>query len=204
MRTLLGHEHISGTFYRNGNICYNLYARGVDKDGHWLTGALLVREGQPDRSEFVELPEDTVESNRSYKSRVTGCTIMTEEMIRYEVARHTTIKRTTWGDVYSVYNIIKQYCGYSDRKAMMLFQAHVIDVFRKAGQEIRKTRFDRWLNNEFCCNAEPGTYGHECGEPATWIGVDADGGEAGFCDHCKAHGYEARGRKVWRRQEVTE
>lgn len=53
-----------------------------------------------------------------------------------------------------------------------------------------------------CHNAQPGTYGHECGKPATWIGTktDEDGPfESGFCDACKASGYEARPYKTWRR-----
>ena len=44
-----------------------------------------------------------------------------------------------------------------------------------------------------CHNAEPGTFGHECGKPAVWIGTKANGYQSGFCDHCKRHGYEARG-----------
>lgn len=44
-----------------------------------------------------------------------------------------------------------------------------------------------------CHNAEPGTYGHECGKPATWVGTSEYQGtiyRLGFCDHCKRHGYE--------------
>jgi hypothetical protein len=43
-----------------------------------------------------------------------------------------------------------------------------------------------------CHNANHGTYGHECGKPATWIGRKASGFESGFCDHCRQHGDEAR------------
>ena len=43
-----------------------------------------------------------------------------------------------------------------------------------------------------CVNAEPGTYGHECGKPATWIGTTATGWQGCYCDHCKEHGHEGR------------
>jgi len=41
-----------------------------------------------------------------------------------------------------------------------------------------------------CHNANNGTYGHECGKPATWIGIFRSGFRAGFCGDCKAHGDE--------------
>jgi len=44
-----------------------------------------------------------------------------------------------------------------------------------------------------CVNAEPGTFGHECGKPATFIGTNANSGaQACFCADCKEHGHEAR------------
>ncbi len=50
-----------------------------------------------------------------------------------------------------------------------------------------------------CHNAEPGTYGHECGKPAMWISDDPHSGfTSGFCLRCRAEGYEARGRINWR------
>lgn len=49
-----------------------------------------------------------------------------------------------------------------------------------------------------CHNAEPGTYGHECGKPAKWLGTDRTGFTAGFCDDCKANGFEAKGKTGWR------
>lgn len=33
-----------------------------------------------------------------------------------------------------------------------------------------------------CSNAEPGSFNHECGRSATWIGTKEDGFQAGFCD----------------------
>jgi len=48
-----------------------------------------------------------------------------------------------------------------------------------------------------CHNAEPGTYGHECGKPAAWIGTKASGFRSGYCDKCKRQGYEARGVTQW-------
>lgn len=48
-----------------------------------------------------------------------------------------------------------------------------------------------------CHNAEPGTYGHECGKPARWLGLSRSGMWSGFCDLCRKDGYEARGRTAW-------
>jgi hypothetical protein len=48
-----------------------------------------------------------------------------------------------------------------------------------------------------CHNAEPGTYGHECGKPATWVGVNARGFASGYCEPCKNHGHEAKGITNW-------
>jgi hypothetical protein len=45
-----------------------------------------------------------------------------------------------------------------------------------------------------CTNAEPGTFNHECGKPAVWIGTNTAGHEQQFCDDCKARGWEAAGR----------
>ena len=48
-----------------------------------------------------------------------------------------------------------------------------------------------------CHNAEPGTFNHECGKPAVWIGISRIGSRFGFCDDCRQHGYEARGKVRW-------
>ena len=48
-----------------------------------------------------------------------------------------------------------------------------------------------------CTNAEPGSYGHECGEQAGFIGSRADGGQSCFCSACKVHGSEARRYSHW-------
>jgi len=50
-----------------------------------------------------------------------------------------------------------------------------------------------------CHNANRGTYGHECGKPATWLSESASGFSSGFCDRCKKDGDEARGRTGWRK-----
>ena len=47
-----------------------------------------------------------------------------------------------------------------------------------------------------CQNAEPDTYGHECGKPAQWTATK-NGHTAGFCDQCRQHGYEARTYSQW-------
>ncbi len=49
-----------------------------------------------------------------------------------------------------------------------------------------------------CHNAEPGTFGHECGQPAEWIGRTAAGFESGFCTRCRASGHEGRRVVAWR------
>ena len=48
-----------------------------------------------------------------------------------------------------------------------------------------------------CTNTEPGSYGHECGERAGFIGSGADGGQSCFCSACKAQGSEARRYSHW-------
>lgn len=55
-----------------------------------------------------------------------------------------------------------------------------------------------------CMNAEPGTFGHECGKSAKWIGTKHSTitkGEffhATFCDECKECGWERHGVIEWR------
>ena len=54
-----------------------------------------------------------------------------------------------------------------------------------------------------CQNSEPGTFNHECGKPATWVGTRSskltldEVFHASFCDDCKQHGWEARGITSW-------
>lgn len=48
-----------------------------------------------------------------------------------------------------------------------------------------------------CHNAEPGTFGHECGKPAQWIGTKPSGFRSGFCVACRARGFEARSVIKW-------
>lgn len=50
-----------------------------------------------------------------------------------------------------------------------------------------------------CVNAEPGTFDHECGKPATWIGTKRSGFQACFCEQCKVTGWDAAGVTQWRR-----
>jgi len=62
-----------------------------------------------------------------------------------------------------------------------------------------------YVTDRLCHNAEPGTYGHECGKPATWIGTNKRGFSMGYCDACKATGYEARDCVAWKRmRDVVE
>lgn len=49
-------------------------------------------------------------------------------------------------------------------------------------------------NRPRCSNAEPGTFNHECGRPAAWIGTTEAGFRSAFCDDCKRRGWERHGR----------
>ena len=51
-----------------------------------------------------------------------------------------------------------------------------------------------------CVNAEPGSFGHECGAPAIFIGTCIEGGaQACFCAECKERGHDACGYDGWHR-----
>ena len=56
---------------------------------------------------------------------------------------------------------------------------------------------DLYATDGRCHNAEPGTYGHECGKPAVWIGTSPSGFRSGFCQRCRDTGYEARSFTDW-------
>lgn len=55
-----------------------------------------------------------------------------------------------------------------------------------------------------CHNAEPGTYGHECGKPAVWLGTTPGGFFTGFCSACKEHGSEAARIRLWMPHPMAE
>jgi hypothetical protein len=48
-----------------------------------------------------------------------------------------------------------------------------------------------------CHNSQPGTYGHECGRPAVYLGQTKTGFVSGFCSACRHGGYEARDIVQW-------
>lgn len=50
-----------------------------------------------------------------------------------------------------------------------------------------------------CHNAEPGTYGHECGKPAAFIGTEGSGFRSGYCADCRRGGWEATRVVIWTR-----
>lgn len=54
-----------------------------------------------------------------------------------------------------------------------------------------------------CINAQPGSFNHECGAVATWIGDAPNGHRSCFCDSCKYHGHEARYVVAWERIGVV-
>lgn len=69
------------------------------------------------------------------------------------------------------------------------------DQGRRAG----RAASNRYATDGKCHNSEPGTFNHECGRPATWLGTSVvTGFVSGFCDDCKVNGFEAVGR-TWRR-----
>ncbi len=56
-----------------------------------------------------------------------------------------------------------------------------------------------YANDLRCHNAEPGSFNHECGQPAVWLGIKPNGFQSGFCDECKQHGWEATACCKWQR-----
>lgn len=48
-----------------------------------------------------------------------------------------------------------------------------------------------------CHNSNAGTFNHECGKPAVWIGTNRNGFRSGYCDHCKNHGDEGLRCVAW-------
>ncbi len=55
-----------------------------------------------------------------------------------------------------------------------------------------------------CINAEPGTFGHECGKSASFIGTKAaTGAQACFCASCRETGHDALGREQWHALDVA-
>lgn len=54
-----------------------------------------------------------------------------------------------------------------------------------------------YVEDGACHNAEPNTYGHECGKSAIWVGTTKGGFHMGFCHDCKKHGSEARTVTCW-------
>jgi hypothetical protein len=50
-----------------------------------------------------------------------------------------------------------------------------------------------------CHNANKGTFNHECGRTAVWLGATKAGFWSGFCERCKIGGDEARDVAVWRK-----
>jgi hypothetical protein len=48
-----------------------------------------------------------------------------------------------------------------------------------------------------CHNANFGTYGHECGKLAKWLGIKCNGWATGFCENCKNNGDERALMAEW-------
>jgi hypothetical protein len=56
-----------------------------------------------------------------------------------------------------------------------------------------------YATDGICHNSQRGTYGHECGKPATYIAEFANGWRSGFCTRCKDWGDERHGALAWHR-----
>lgn len=54
-----------------------------------------------------------------------------------------------------------------------------------------------YATDGLCHNSNRGTFNHECGKPALWIGTNASGWQCGFCDDCKEHGHESSKMVTW-------
>jgi hypothetical protein len=52
-----------------------------------------------------------------------------------------------------------------------------------------------------CHNSEPGTFGHECGKPAEYVGTNSNGFRTGFCAKCATEGFERHAFKLQRIKE---
>jgi hypothetical protein len=48
-----------------------------------------------------------------------------------------------------------------------------------------------------CHNAQKGSYNHECGQPAKFIGTTKTGFRSGFCAYCRKHGDERFDCVAW-------
>lgn len=55
-----------------------------------------------------------------------------------------------------------------------------------------------YAGDGLCHNSNRGTYGHECGKPAEFIGTNSNAFRTGFCAHCAKHGDEAYAYKLQR------
>lgn len=55
-----------------------------------------------------------------------------------------------------------------------------------------------------CHNAQSGTYGHECGKPATWVAENPRGFKTGFCDNCRLYGDERHGYHIWTKRNPAQ
>ena len=51
----------------------------------------------------------------------------------------------------------------------------------------------RYPRHGSCSNANQGTFGHECGKPAVWLGTTSTGFQSGRCARCRIEGDERFG-----------
>ncbi len=58
-----------------------------------------------------------------------------------------------------------------------------------------------YATDGICHNANVGSFNHECGGAATWIGTSASGSRSGYCNNCKEHGDEGVRCVAWAKIE---
>jgi hypothetical protein len=89
-------------------------------------------------------------------------------------------------------------------EAFLARSAEIIDSVLDGGLVINRASSvaiapNLYATDGLCHNSEPGTFGHECGKPARFIGKLRNGMQMGFCLDCRWHGTEAEQVKAWER-----
>ena len=64
--------------------------------------------------------------------------------------------------------------------------------------EANPDRRDHYPRHGSCSNANNGTFGHECGKPAVWLGTKHGGFQSGRCERCRVEGDERFGLEFTR------
>ncbi len=103
--------------------------------------------------------------------------------ISYAVGRRA---ERSWRDVFEPFNAVPAAVGAAASIERMGFATRIVN-------SANPDRRDLYPRHGGCSNANRGTFGHECGKPATWLGTRPDGFQSGRCDRCKVEGDERFG-----------